>query len=762
MSGDDKDEKPPQGDRTVFMPSIPSLDGKAKKGGKVAEADDALIEPTVEPEADDPAAEVAGDVAVSEESASSDGPDDENAEPVSADEPSVEDVQPAAPSTIWAPSPEAMPEPAAEAASEPAAPPHPSTVWAPSPDAPGAGSVPPAGTGPTPSQAPFVTGVSNIGAGSGNSDHRRIQIGDVLNHIFEVRRFIGRGGMGEVFEGINVNTEERVAIKVILPHLAADPAVQQMFRKEARTLTRLSHPALVQYRVLAQEPALGALYIVTEFIDGPDLAGELSKLKPKPGQLVGLLRRLAQGLAAAHALGAIHRDISPDNIMLEGGKLEKAKVIDFGIAKDLEGAMPTVVGTGFAGKLNYVAPEQLGDFDRQVGPWTDVYSLGLAIFSASIGKDANMGATLVDAVDKRRAGVDISSAPAPLQPVLAAMLKANPAERLRSMEAVLEMLDSPDMAKLPGTSGFEPNKVLPGKSAGSGMSGRNLAIVGGGAVALLLAGGLAWSLMGSGGDKKTAASGTAADGSELAGPPAPPPADPVAAARKVAEASFATMPCSWLTLSNVTAAGNKVSLELRGVSGQSAAALDRIGKMLKQGGMEAGNIDFSDVSPIEASMCRPVESFNQIRDPGLNHLDVAQRKFEMDVLDMPEAGAEQGKVGARAVFNLDLSGLPDEMSLVGINESGEMGQITTNKAELVQASEAMGGERHRFSLFTTHTGWSGIMMLHGKPPFDAQLTGDSKARGPDWADKFLAKAKQQGWKAEMVWYKTVDEQPNKR
>jgi serine/threonine protein kinase len=70
-----------------------------------------------------------------------------------------------------------------------------------------------------------------------------------LNHIFEVKRFIARGGMGEVFEGINVNSDERVAIKVILPHLAADPRVQAMFRKEAKTLTTAQPSALVQYRV---------------------------------------------------------------------------------------------------------------------------------------------------------------------------------------------------------------------------------------------------------------------------------------------------------------------------------------------------------------------------------------------------------------------------------------------------------------------------------------------------------------------------------
>jgi serine/threonine-protein kinase len=104
------------------------------------------------------------------------------------------------------------------------------------------------------------------------TDGQRIQVGDVLNHIYRVDRFLARGGMGEVFEGVNVNTDERVAIKVMLPALAADEKVVSMFRKEAKTMIRLHHEALVGYRVLAQEPQLGVLYIVSEFIDGVNLS----------------------------------------------------------------------------------------------------------------------------------------------------------------------------------------------------------------------------------------------------------------------------------------------------------------------------------------------------------------------------------------------------------------------------------------------------------------------------------------------------------
>ena len=94
----------------------------------------------------------------------------------------------------------------------------------------------------------------------------------------EVKRFIARGGMGEVFEGVNVNSDERVAIKVMLPALAADASVIALFRKEAKTLTKFSHDALVKYRTLAQEPQLGVLYIVTEFIDGTNLSDVLGEV----------------------------------------------------------------------------------------------------------------------------------------------------------------------------------------------------------------------------------------------------------------------------------------------------------------------------------------------------------------------------------------------------------------------------------------------------------------------------------------------------
>jgi serine/threonine-protein kinase len=222
----------------------------------------------------------------------------------------------------------------------------------------------------------------------------------------------------------------------------------------------------VQYRVLAVEPQLAVLYIVTEFVDGVGLDEVLGELKPSDDQLLALMKRLAEGLRLAHDLGAIHRDISPDNILLPGGKLESATIIDFGIAKDLDSTQATIVGDGFAGKLGFVAPEQFGDFGREIGPWTDVYSLGLVMLSVAAGKPVDMGATLVQAVDSRRAGPDLSPLSEPLRPLFKRMLAADPKSRMRSMDELLLAIADlrRELAEPPAA---EPSVVAPTQAIAS-------------------------------------------------------------------------------------------------------------------------------------------------------------------------------------------------------------------------------------------------------------------------------------------------------
>jgi serine/threonine-protein kinase len=114
-----------------------------------------------------------------------------------------------------------------------------------------------------------------------------------------------------------------------------------------------------------------------------------------------------------------------------------------------------------------------------------------------------------------------------------------------------------------------------------------------------------------------------------------------------------------------------------------------------------------------------------------------------------------------AVVNFDLGDPNQEMALFGIEPSGKISQLTSDRAALVGASEDLTGNRYRLTIDVNHTGWSGLLLLTGNKPFDGgQLSGPPGSRTGDWSQRFLAVARQQGWKAEMVWFKTVNEQPD--
>jgi serine/threonine-protein kinase len=565
--------------------------------------------------------------------------------------------------------------------------------------------------------------------------------GVVLNNIYEVKRFLARGGMGEVYEGFNVSTDERVAIKVILPALAADPNVRAMFLREAKTLGTLHHPAVVNYRVAADDPQLNVFYIVTEFIDGAPLSDMLAQLDPSPEQLQRLTRRLAEGLGAAHARGVVHRDISPDNVLLPDKLLDHAKIIDFGIAKDTDPSKGTIIGDGFAGKLGYVAPEQFGDYDRAVGPWTDVYSLGLVILALVQKRNVDMGATLVEAVDKRRAGPDLSMVPASLRPVLAAMLTADPAKRLRSMEDVVAALDGIGAAK-PGAKAKPPPKPpkppspVVDRNAAAAAPNRAPLIVGGAVGALLLIGGLVFVL------------------TSLSKSKAPVAATAQASPRQAIEAALPGVPCSWLDLTDASGGAQGLSVRLRGVAGRPAAVQAAVSGAAGQSGLVLANLNLDEVAPVGDALCTALDTVRTVRAPGGGALSTPQRKFE--ITTQPD-----GVVEAKAVINMAPRDAATDLALIGLEPDGAMTMLVQNRAGLKQSVAAgqitdLGGDSYRLEINITHSGWSGMLLILGKGPFDPKLLGGGGAnRGADWPQKFKAAAAQGGWKTEMVWFRTA-------
>ncbi|WP_353622717.1 serine/threonine-protein kinase [Mesorhizobium sp. C374B] len=185
-------------------------------------------------------------------------------------------------------------------------------------------------------------------------------VGTQLSGIYELDERIASGGMGEVYRGHNIQTGDHVAIKIVLPEFARDQTILSLFRKEASILNHLSHDAVVRYHVFTIDPGIGRPYLAMEFVDGQSLYDVMRGGAMATPDVRKLCHRLASGLSAVHQAGAIHRDLSPDNIILPGGRVERAKIIDFGIARSAAVGGETLIGGKFAGKYNYVSPSSSG------------------------------------------------------------------------------------------------------------------------------------------------------------------------------------------------------------------------------------------------------------------------------------------------------------------------------------------------------------------------------------------------------------------
>ncbi|MEM6897168.1 MAG: serine/threonine-protein kinase, partial [Pseudomonadota bacterium] len=274
-----------------------------------------------------------------------------------------------------------------------------------------------------------------------------LEPGTVINNMYRVEERLDQGGMGRVFRGVEIGTGEAVAIKVILPEMAEDDKVTQMFRREARTLRQLHHDAIVRYfAYVPPDERMNLHALVMGFIQGTKLSDRLAE---KGGlsnrQVVQLTMRLADGLEKAHQIGIVHRDLSPDNVMLPDGDLGKATLIDFGISRSST-VKDGTIGNEFAGKLKYVSPEQLGLYGGDAEGPSDVYSLGLLMIAMMTGKPVPMGNSIADAVQKRQGMPDLANVPLEFRELLGQMLQPDPAERMPSMQAVIDHLSEFDGA----------------------------------------------------------------------------------------------------------------------------------------------------------------------------------------------------------------------------------------------------------------------------------------------------------------------------
>lgn len=260
--------------------------------------------------------------------------------------------------------------------------------------------------------------------------------GQVLNHTYEIEGVLGRGGTGEVYRARNQISGRIVAIKALNAQFSGNDDYIQLMRREEQ-MRDVLNDAVVRYTECSRSDQ-GHVFLVMDFIDGPSMNDVMMRRRMDPRELMIIAHRVAEGLVAAHARGIVHRDLSPDNVVLRDGAAEKATIIDFGIAKDTSAGAKTIVGNEFAGKYEYAAPEQL---EGRAEKRSDLYSLGAALLAAFRGQVPFGGTTPGEMIRRKQKALDTEGVPEPLKGLIDWLTTPALAERAPSAEAVVDRLN---------------------------------------------------------------------------------------------------------------------------------------------------------------------------------------------------------------------------------------------------------------------------------------------------------------------------------
>lgn len=219
------------------------------------------------------------------------------------------------------------------------------------------------------------------------------RIGKRLCNRYELRRVVADGGMGRVYEGIDKQTNTRVAIKVLHDEISKDEVALERFKREWRFSAELPHDHIVKVLDFQRDEVAGVWLLVMEFLDGEELRHILKREKCLPPErLVRMFSQVALGLDEAHAKNLVHRDLKPDNLFLCGTREGDAtKILDFGSVKDTnkDAKKLTVMGTTI-GSPFYMAPEQAQGLET-LDARADVFALAAIAYEAVVGQVPFMG-----------------------------------------------------------------------------------------------------------------------------------------------------------------------------------------------------------------------------------------------------------------------------------------------------------------------------------------------------------------------------------
>ncbi len=256
--------------------------------------------------------------------------------------------------------------------------------------------------------------------------------GAVLAGRYEIIQMLGEGGMGAVYKARDTELDRLVAVKVIRPELAGRPEILQRFKQELILARQVTHKNVIRIFDLGQSD--GMKYITMEYVEGQDLKHILrQKRQLPPEEAVNIVEQVARALEAAHAEGVVHRDLKPQNIMIdERGRI---LVMDFGIARSMEMTGMTQTGA-LVGTPEYMSPEQAKG--EKVDTRSDLFPLGIIFYELLTGKspypsDTAMGALLKRIQEPAKPPVELdASIPKALSDAVAKCLEREPAQRYQS------------------------------------------------------------------------------------------------------------------------------------------------------------------------------------------------------------------------------------------------------------------------------------------------------------------------------------------
>ena len=313
-----------------------------------------------------------------------------------------------------------------------------------------------------------------------------LQPGDLIGARYEILKLLGEGGMGAVYKALDREVERTVALKLIRPELASNPAILARFKQELLTAHQVTHKNVI--RIYDISEADGVKFITMEFVEGDDLRRILTDNGKLPiTRAVEIIRQVCLALDAAHSAGIIHRDLKPQNIM-EEAKTGRILVMDFGLARTMGGDGMTQTGA-LLGTIEYMSPEQ--SMGKTLDQRSDIFAVGLIFYELLVGKTPYRADTAMASLLRRNqeravpaAELD-ASVPKALSDIVSKCLERELELRYQNVQEILQDLDAfqgarPTLASISLPAPVLPpaKPALPWKWIGIGTLA--LAVVGGG------------------------------------------------------------------------------------------------------------------------------------------------------------------------------------------------------------------------------------------------------------------------------------------